>query len=52
MKKIICKLFGHRSIIVFSWTHKWEHDNWAQCSTVHICERCGYENRQEWQQGV
>lgn len=51
-KKIICKIFGHRSIKIFSYTHKWEYDSWAQCTTVHECERCGYETKKTWQDHI
>jgi len=51
-KRFICSWLGHRSITVFSYTHKWEHDSYAQCVTVHRCERCGDENKETWQDHV
>ena len=52
MKKLLCKLFGHRSILIFQNNLKWEHGSWAQTDTVHKCERCGHETSHVWQQGV
>lgn len=52
MKKLLCKLLGHRSIQIFLHTFKWEHDNWVQTTTVYRCERCNHETHNTWQQGI
>lgn len=50
--KLICKIIGHRSIVIFTYTYKWDHDNWAQTSTVYECECCGHRKHTDYQQPV
>lgn len=48
-KKLLCRLLGHRYICLYR--HHWEnaHDS-SQGSetTAWECERCGYINREQW----
>lgn len=52
IRKLICVLFGHRSIQIFIFTRKWEYENWAQTDSVYVCERCDHESQKVWQQSV
>lgn len=52
MKKFICKLLGHRSILIFIDKYKWPNENWAQTTTIYRCERCGHDEHTVYQSPV
>jgi hypothetical protein len=47
-RKLLCHIFGHRSICLYRYL--WKNSDTANGSEVTSwrCERCGYESTEQW----
>jgi len=47
-KELICWIFGHRSICLYSELHKNHREEGVSMTTSWKCERCGYTFTEGW----
>jgi hypothetical protein len=47
MKKLLCKLFGHRSICLFRYRIERDYKSWSEY-TGWKCERCNHTYQEQW----
>ena len=47
-RKVLCYLFGHRSICLFSYHWGMGRGGVGSMTTGWVCERCGYTKTEQW----
>jgi hypothetical protein len=46
-RKLLCKIFGHRSIMLAFGTTTRDEQPWSTFS-AHVCERCDHQTTNQW----
>lgn len=47
-RKLLCWLFGHRSVCLFSYHWGTDRGGEGSMTTAWKCERCGYQTFEQW----